>query len=260
MEFANVLYAVDAGVCTITVNRPDKLNALNQATIAELAVAFASARAEALVRAVILTGAGAKAFVAGADISELAHASPSQCRDLSQAGQRMMRAIEVLGKPVLAAINGFALGGGLELALSCHLRFAAEHAQIGLPEVTLGVLPGFGGTQRLSRLIGRARALEFCLFGERVPAARAQELGLINRVYPAADLASEVRKLAERLAQGPSQAIRGILDAVVQGSECGLDQALELETQIFGLVAASADKAEGTQAFLEKRPAIFRGV
>lgn len=256
---SNLLQSFNEGVLTITVNRPDKLNALNQATIEELDLGFRAAARNPEVRSIVLTGAGAKAFVAGADISELAQATPAQCQMLSQAGQRMMRGIETMPKPVIAAINGFALGGGLELAMCCHLRFAAEQAQLGLPEVSLGVLPGFGGSQRLPRLIGKARALELILTGDRISAAKAQEYGLLNRTMPAEQLLAETQAFAAKLAKGPALAIRGILDAVNQGSECGLDQALAFETQIFGLVAASDDKREGTSAFLEKRAAQFKG-
>lgn len=259
MAYENLLVSDQDAVRTITVNRPDKLNALNRGTIEELQAAFAAARVDDGVRALVLTGAGPKAFVAGADINELAQSSPLQCRELSQRGQRMMRSVEVLGKPVIAAINGFALGGGLELALCCHLRIAADTAKLGLPEVSLGILPGFGGTQRLQRLVSRAAALELALLGEPIPAQRAFDLGIVNRVVPGSELQSTVAQVAAKLARSAPHALRGILDAVIHGGEMALDQGLEYETQVFGLVSSSEDKAEGTKAFLEKRPAVFSG-
>lgn len=259
MSYQNLLVSTDAGIQTITINRPDKLNALNRGTIAELHAAFAAAREDAGVRVVVLTGAGPKAFVAGADINELASSTPIECRDLSERGQRMMRFVETLGKPVIAAINGFALGGGLEVAMCCHLRIAADTAKLGLPEISLGILPGFGGTQRLQRLTSRAAALELTLLGEPIPAQRAYELGIINRVVPAAELQAAVLKVAQKLAASAPHALRGILDAIIHGGEVPLDQGLEFETQVFGLVSSTADKAEGARAFLEKRAAVFVG-
>lgn len=259
MSYANLLVHSAEGVCTLTINRPDKLNALNQATIRELDQAFAAAGADPEVRVVVLTGAGPKAFVAGADIAELATSTPLQCRDLSWAGQQMMRRVETLGKPVIAMLNGFTLGGGMELAMACHLRYAADTAKLGQPEINLGVLPGFGGTQRLQKLTSRAVALELCLLGEPISAERAAQLGIVNRVFAAAELAAEVGKVAAKLARSAPQALRGILDAILMGGECALDQGLALETQTFGLIAASEDKAEGTRAFLDKRPPVFSG-
>jgi enoyl-CoA hydratase len=259
MAYDNLLISDQDAVRTITINRPDKLNALNRATIEELQAAFAAARADTAVRVLVLTGAGPKAFVAGADITELAQASPLECRALSERGQRMMRSIEIVGKPVVAAVNGFALGGGLEIAMCCHLRIAADNARLGLPEITLGVLPGFGGTQRLQRLTSRSAALELALLGEPVTAQRAYELGIVNRVVPAAELKTAVDTLTAKLARSAPHALRGILDAVIHGGDMALDQGLEYETQVFGLVSASEDKAEGTRAFVEKRPAQFRG-
>lgn len=259
MTFDNLLVSDQDTVRTITVNRPDKLNALNRATIEELQAAFEAARTDDSVRVIVLTGAGARAFVAGADINELSQASPLMCRELSQRGQRMMRSVEVLGKPVIAALNGFALGGGLELALCCHLRIAADSAKLGLPEISLGILPGFGGTQRLQRLVSRAAALELALLGEPVTAQRACDLGVVNRVVPAAELTATVLQIAGKLARSAPHALRGILDAVIYGGEMALEQGLAFETQVFGLVSASEDKDEGTRAFLEKRPATFVG-
>ncbi len=259
MSYANLLIEDKDAVRTISVNRPDKLNALNQATIGELQGAFAAARGDPGVRVVVLTGSGAKAFVAGADISEFAHATPVQARDFSEAGQRMMRSVETLGKPVLARVNGFALGGGMELAMCCHLRIAADTAKLGTPEINLGILPGFGGTQRLTRLCGRAVALELCLLGAPIGAQRALELGIVNRVVPVADLDAEVAKVATQLARAAPHALRAILDAVILGADMALDQGLSYETHLFAVTASTEDMREGTQAFLEKRAAVFRG-
>lgn len=259
MTFANLVITDDAAIRTITVHRPDKLNALNQATIAELAAAFAAAKHDDAVRVVILTGAGTKAFVAGADIAELAEASPADALAFSRAGQRMMADVERLGKPVIAMVHGFALGGGLELAMCAHLRVASEQARFGLPEINLGLLPGFGGTQRLLRLAGRAATLELALTGEMIDAARAQALGLVHRVVPADQLAVQTRELAARLAASAPHALRGILDAVLIGGEAGIDVGLEFESRAFAVCTATADMREGTRAFLEKRKPQFSG-
>lgn len=244
-------------VRTLTVNRPDKLNALDEATLLALHAAFDAAAADDGVRAVVLTGAGAKAFVAGADIARMASMSAVEARDFSLVGQRLMRRIERLPKPVVAMVNGYALGGGLELAMACHLRIAGDGARLGLPEVTLGLLPGFGGTQRLLRLVGRAAALELTLTGAPVDAARALELGLVNRVVPAADLEAETRALAGRLAANAPLAMRAILDAIHVGGECGIDDGLEYESAQFGLAFSTADAREGMAAFLERRKPAF---
>jgi enoyl-CoA hydratase len=259
MSFATLLVNNDGGVRTITINRPDKLNALNRQVIAELHVAFGQAAQDDAVRAVILTGAGEKAFVAGADIGEMAGMTPVQLREFSRQGQALMTRIERLGKPVIAAINGFALGGGFELAMGCHLRLAADTAKIGQPEVRLGLIPGFGGTQRLLRLAGRGAALELCLTGDPVDAQRACQLGLVNRVVAAAELAGEAATLAGRLAALAPQALRGVIDAIAFGGENALDQGLEYETQLFAVLASTEDMREGTSAFLEKRKPAFQG-
>lgn len=259
MTFSHLLVEDRGAVRWITLNRPDKLNALNQATLAELHRAFEAAGADDAVRVVVLTGAGPKAFVAGADIAELAACTPVQAREFSLVGQRQMRAMETLGKPVIARLNGYTLGGGLELAMACHLRIAADSARLGMPEVTLGILPGFGGTQRLQRLTSRAAALELCLLGTPITAARAHELGIVNRVVPAADLDQEVARIATQLARSAPLALRGILDAVIQGGECALDQAIEFESQIFAVTVSTQDMREGTSAFLEKRSPEFKG-
>ena len=245
------------GVRVLTVDRPDKLNALNRQTLQALDEAFAAAAEDPQVRAVVLTGSGAKAFVAGADIAEMNTLTAIEGREFSLLGQRLMRRIERLPKPVIAMVNGFALGGGLELAMACHLRIAADSARMGQPEVNLGLVPGFGGTQRLLRLAGRAATLELCLLGAPVDAARAAQLGLVNRVVPAAELEAETMKLAAQLAAAVPLALRGVLDAVVLGGECGIEEGLQFETAQFALLFASEDMREGTAAFLEKRKPRF---
>ncbi|CAD2245643.1 enoyl-CoA hydratase-related protein [Xanthomonas arboricola] len=252
-----ILIADHASVRTITVNRPDKLNALNQETLRALDNAFAEAASADDIRVVILTGAGPKAFVAGADIAEMRNLSAMQGREFSLLGQQLMRRIERMPKPVIAMVNGFALGGGLELAMACHLRIAASSARLGQPEINLGLIPGFGGTQRLLRLTGRAAALELCLLGLPIDAARAFQLGLVNRVVEPEALQDETLALAQRLAAAAPLALRGILDAVVFGGECAIEEGLQLEAAQFALLFASDDMREGTGAFLEKRPAHF---
>ena len=247
------------GIRTLRVNRPDKLNALNAATLDALDAAFAAAAADDAVRVVVLTGAGPKAFVAGADIAEMNALTPVQGRDFSLRGTRMMRRVERLPKPVIAMVNGFALGGGLELAMCCHLRIAADTAKVGQPEINLGLIPGFGGTQRLLRLCGRAAALELCLTGAPIGAERALQLGIVNRVVPAAELEAETMKLAAQLAASAPLALRGMLDCVNVGGECGLEEGLEYEAAQFGLVFSTDDMREGTGAFLAKRKPAFSG-
>lgn len=246
-------------VRVVTVNRPDKLNALNAATLDALLEAFDAAASDSGVRCVVLTGAGPKAFVAGADIAEMNGLSPVQGRDFSLRGQRMMRRIERMPKPVIAMVNGFALGGGLELAMCCHLRIAGDNAKVGQPEVNLGLIPGFGGTQRLLRLAGRAATLELCLLGAPIDAQRALALGIFNRVVPAADLETETMQLAEQLASSAPLALRGVLDCVNVGGECGIEEGLEYETAQFGLMFSTDDMREGTGAFLERRKPGFNG-
>lgn len=243
----------------ITVNRPDKLNALDAATIDALQAAFSAAAGDSSVRVVVLTGAGPKAFVAGADIAEMSGLSPVQGRDFSLRGTRMMRFVETMPKPVIAMVNGFALGGGLELAMCCHLRIAADNAKVGQPEINLGLIPGFGGTQRLLRLAGRAAALELCLLGTPIDATRAHALGIVNRVVPAAELETETMKLAEQLAASAPLALRGMIDCVNVGGECNLGEGLEYESAQFGLVFSTNDMREGTRAFLERRKPVFDG-
>lgn len=246
------------GIALLTVQRPEKLNALNAATFDELETVFADLEREAAVRAVIVTGAGDKAFVAGADIAELAGKTPLAAIATAQRGQRLFRAIELCPKPVVAAVNGFALGGGCELAMACHIRIASENAAFGLPEVGLGTIPGYGGTQRLARLVGRGRALELVLTGQRIPAAEAHRIGLVNRVVPAAALLDETRGLVRAILKNGPIAVRCALAAVHHGLEMTTDEGMQLESSLFGVVGATDDMREGMQAFLEKRPAQFR--
>ena len=259
MPYTTLRYELRDGVVTITVNRPDKLNALNTTVIAELGQAALAAAADDQVRGVILTGAGAKAFVAGADISELAGQDPLAGKERSLTGQAVFRRFEALRKPVIAAVNGFCLGGGCELAMACHLRIASDSARFGQPEVKLGIGPGYGGTVRLPRLVGRGRALELLLTGAMIDAQEAWRIGLVNRVVPADRLLPETETLIRTmLAQGPL-ALACVLEAVDAGAEMGRDEALLLEANHFGLLSSTPDMREGTQAFLEKREARFRG-
>jgi len=259
MTDSPLLIADHGAVRLITVNRPDKLNALNAATLDALHIAFDSAAIDPVVRVVVLTGAGPKAFVAGADIAEMNTLTPVQGRDFSLRGQRMMRRVERMPKPVLAMLNGFALGGGLELAMCCHLRIAADTAKLGQPEINLGLIPGFGGTQRLLRLAGRAATLELCLVGTPIDATRARELGIVNRVVPAAELEAETMALAAQLATSAPLALRGLLDCINVGGECGIEEGLEYEAAQFGLMFSTDDMREGTSAFLERRKPAFTG-
>ena len=259
MGFRNLLSEDRGAVRTLTINRPDKLNALNRETIGELSLAFDQARHDDAIRVVVLAGAGEKAFVAGADISELATLNPVDARERARAGQELMRKIESLGKPVVARIQGFALGGGMEMAMSCHLRVASEKAKLGQPEINLGLIPGFGGTQRLLRLAGRAATLELCLLGHPIEAQRALALGIVNRVVPAEKLDEEIAAIADQLAASAPIALAGILDAVLEGGECALDQGLDYEAQTFATCFATEDMREGTKAFLERRKPSFSG-
>ncbi|MEO5829036.1 MAG: enoyl-CoA hydratase-related protein [Rhodanobacter sp.] len=259
MAYRNLEISNRGAVRTIIVNRPDKLNALNRDTLNELTIAFAQAGQDDAVHAVVLTGAGEKAFVAGADIAEMNGYTPVQAQSFSRTGQRLMSSIERLGKPVIARIQGFALGGGMELAMACHLRVASEKAKFGQPEISLGLIPGFGGTQRLLRLAGRGAALELCLTGAVINAQRAFELGIVTRLVAPEALDEAVNTLTDQLAAAAPLAAAGILDAVLQGGETALDQGLEFETQGFALAFSTDDMREGTSAFLEKRKAEFKG-
>src|SRR5215217_7163370 len=247
------------GIARVTINRPDKLNALNAIVIAELADAVTRIETDTAIRGVILTGAGTKAFVAGADIGELTEQGVSGGQKRALAGQQVFRRLERCGKPVIAAVNGFALGGGCELAMACHLRVASETARFGQPEVKLGIAPGYGGTVRLPRLVGRARALELLLTGAMIDAQEAWRIGLVNRVVPGDRLIAEAESLLRTiLANGPL-AIRACLEAVDVGSEMTVDQAFLLEAGYFGLLSATEDMREGTRAFVEKRKPAFKG-
>jgi enoyl-CoA hydratase len=259
MSYQNLLVETRDGVAFVSVNRPDKLNALDERTMQELDAAFGAIDADAAVRGVIVTGAGEKAFVAGADIGELSTRTPVDGRDYTVRGQRVLDRIESLGKPVIAAVNGFALGGGCELALACHLRVAAEGARLGTPEVKLGLMCGYGGTQRLARLVGRGRALELLLTGEMVDAAEALRIGLVNRVVPKDRLLAESEALLRKMLANAPLSLRFTLEAVDAGLEMPLPEALNLEATLFGLICTSEDMKEGTRAFLEKRPPRFQG-
>jgi enoyl-CoA hydratase len=259
MSYENLLVESRDGVAFVTVNRPDKLNALNDRTMQELDAAFQAIAADPQVRGVVLTGAGEKAFVAGADIAELGASTPLDGKERSIRGQEVLARIENLGKPVVAAINGFALGGGCELAMACHVRIAAEGARLGTPEVKLGLMCGYAGTQRLPRLVGKGRALEILLTGEMVDAAEALRIGLVNRVVPKDRLLSEAEALLRRmLANGPIS-LKLTLEAVNAGLEMPFDEAQGQEAALFGLLCTTEDMREGTRAFLEKRPPRFQG-
>jgi len=259
MTFETLLVEQHGTVLLVTLNRPRALNALNGKMFSELSALIAGAAIDAGVRALVVTGAGTKAFVAGADITELASLDAEGARHFAASGQAVFGALERLGKPSIAAINGFALGGGCELAMACTLRLAADTAELGQPEVDLGIIPGFGGSQRLARLIGRGRALALLLGGGRIGAVEAERIGLINRVVPEAELASEAMRLAQQLADKPPLAVRYLLNAVYAGADLPLEQALLLEATLFGLSASTADMKEGTRAFLEKRKPTFTG-
>lgn len=255
-----LLFDLSNGLARVTINRPDKLNALNATVIAELGDAVTRIETDAAVRGVILTGAGSKAFVAGADISELAAQTPMQGKARSALGQQVFRRLERCGKPVIAAVNGFALGGGCELAMACHIRIAAEHAKFGQPEVKLGIGPGYGGTARLPRLVGKGRALELLLTGGMIDAAEAYQMGLVNRVVPGDKLLDESETLLRTILENGPLAIRTCLEVVDAGLDATLEQALSLEANHFGLLSATDDMREGTKAFLEKRKPVFKGV
>jgi enoyl-CoA hydratase/carnithine racemase len=259
LRLSNVVYEKKGAIAYATVNRPKVLNALNTPTWADLRTAFEDARDDAAVRGVILTGAGGKAFIAGADISELAHATAIDAERSSRFGQEVLDLIENLGKPVVAAVNGFALGGGCETAMACTIRIAVETAKFGQPEVALGLLPGGGGTQRLPRLVGKGRALQLILSGEMIDAQEAYRIGLVNEVVPAAGLIARAEAILKKIAANAPIAVRLSLEAVNKGLETGQAEGLLLEASYFGLCAATEDKKEGTSAFLEKRAPQFHG-
>jgi len=259
MDYENLIVEIKDRIARVTVNRPKVLNALNEKTVREIHAAFSSLRGDAGVGVVILTGAGEKAFVAGADINELARMTPLQGETSSKLGQAALREIETLGKPVIAAINGFALGGGCELALACHIRFASENAKLGLPEVGLGIIPGYGGTQRLPRIVGIGVALELITTARMIDAQEALRIGLVNRVLPPPDLLPHCEKVAGEILSRGVLAVRYAMDAAIRGMETDLTQGLDRESGHFGLLAATADMREGLSAFLEKRKPTFTG-
>ena len=259
MTFDNLLVERGDGAAIVTINRPKVLNALNSATIDELRRVMLDLKRDDAVRAIVLTGAGERSFVAGADINELAVQTPTSGREHALTGQHVFDVIENLGKPVIAAINGFALGGGCELAMACTLRIAADSAKLGQPEINLGLLPGYAGTQRLPRLVGKGRAMEMILTGAPISADEALRIGLVNRVVPAAELMTEARKLAGQLAKSAPVAMRYIISAINKGVEMPFAEACQYEATLFGLVSSTEDMREGTKAFLEKRKAEFKG-
>ncbi len=255
----NVLYEKKDGIAYVTLNRPKVLNALNQRTWQDLRAAFEDARDDATVRGVILTGAGDKAFIAGADITEIAHITAVDAERSSRYGQDVLTLIENLGKPVIAAVNGFALGGGCETAMACTIRVASEHARFGQPEVSLGIIPGGGGTQRLPRLVGKGRALQIILSGAMITAQEAYRIGLVDEVVPATDLIPRAEAILKQIFANAPVAIRFSLEAVNRGLETSQAEGMALEASLFGLCAGTEDKDEGTQAFLQKRAAKFQG-
>jgi enoyl-CoA hydratase len=259
LTLENVLYEKKGAVAYVTLNRPKVLNALNRRTWEDLQTAFEDAREDSAVRGVILTGAGDKAFIAGADIGELSKVTAVEAEQSSTFGQAVLNLIENLGKPVVAAINGFALGGGCETAMACTIRVATENARFGQPEVKLGILPGGGGTQRLPRLVGKGRALQLILSGEMISAQEAYRIGLVNEVVPAADLITRAEAILKQIFANAPVAVRYSLEAVNRGLETSQAEGLALEASFFGLCAATADKQEGTQAFLQKRAPQFQG-
>jgi enoyl-CoA hydratase/carnithine racemase len=259
LVLANVQYEKKGSIAYVTVNRPKVLNALNTPTWTDLQAAFEDAKADASVHGVILTGAGDKAFIAGADISELAHVEAYDAEEASRFGQSVLDLVENLGKPVIAAINGFALGGGCETAMACTIRIAAERARFGQPEVKLGLLPGGGGTQRLPRLVGKGRALQLILTGETISAQEAWRIGLVNEVVPAAGLIDRAETILKQIVANAPIAVKFSLEAANKGLETSQSEGLALEASYFGICAATEDKKEGTSAFLEKRAPKFRG-
>jgi enoyl-CoA hydratase len=260
MSYKNIVFEhMEDGIATLTVSRPEKLNAIDRATMGELESAFAYAQNEPTVRGLILTGAGEKAFVAGADIHELQDMPPVEATRLSDLGQSVFRRLELMRKPSIAAINGFALGAGLELAMACTIRVAVQSAKLGLPELRLGLIPGYGGTQRLPRLVGRGKALELMLTGDRIDSGEALRIGLINRIVPAESLLASAREILNTiLANGPV-AIGLALESVDVGLSSGLEEGLRFESAAFGLAASTDDRREGTAAFFERRPPVFTG-
>ncbi|MDD5541669.1 MAG: enoyl-CoA hydratase-related protein [Acidobacteriia bacterium] len=258
-NYENILFEKKNGIATVTINRPTKLNALNRMVMRELDAVFTRIAEDSEVRVVILTGAGEKAFVAGADIGELATQTPTEGKEFSLWGQAVFNKIENLGKPVIGAINGYALGGGCELAMACTVRIASENARLGQPEVKLGILPGYGGTQRLPRLVGKGLALQLLLTGEQISGTDAFLIGLVNKVVPFAELMPTAEKMAQAMIANAPVALKFVMEAVHRGMEMPQAEGLFLEATLFGLSCTTEDMKEGTQAFLEKRPAQFKG-
>lgn len=257
--FQDIHYEKKGAIACVTVDRQKVLNALNMATMEELRVAFTAAKNDVSVRVVILTGAGDKAFVAGADIGELNKQNPIEAKEYTHKGQAVLDLIENLGKPVIACINGYALGGGCELAMACTMRLASDSAKLGQPEVKLGLIPGYGGTQRLSRLVGKGLAMQLVLSGEPISAPEALRIGLVNEVVPQSELIPRAEAIAQKIAANAPLAVQYVMEAVNKGMEMTLAEGLYLEASLFGLICATEDKIEGTKAFLEKRPAQFKG-
>ena len=259
MENRNLLIEVKDGVALVTINRPKALNSLNSAVIFELQILFADLAEADGVKAVVLTGSGEKAFVAGADIAEMTAMTPQQAQAFSRSGQKLVNLIGQLPKPVIAAVNGFALGGGLELALACDFIYASEHAKLGLPEVTLGVIPGFGGTQKLARIVGRSRANELIFTGTMVTASEARGWGLVNAVFPAGELIAKTMETAGKIVANAPLGVAHAKDAIRSSLDMGEGDGLNYESLHFGALFATADRKEGMGAFLEKRKAVFTG-
>jgi enoyl-CoA hydratase/carnithine racemase len=259
MNYDNILFEKKNSIAYITVNRPKVLNALNMATMEELRAAFHDIKNDTSVRVVIFTGAGEKAFIAGADIGELAKHDAVSGKEYTHRGQSVLNLIENLGKPVIACINGFALGGGCEIAMACTMRLASETAKLGQPEVKLGIIPGYGGTQRLPRLVGKGIAMQLVLTGEIITAQEAHRVGLVNEVVAPAELIPRAEAIAHKIIANAPLAVQYAMEAVNKGMEMNLAEALYLEATLFGVCCATEDKKEGTTAFLEKRPAQFKG-
>src|SRR5580693_327611 len=259
MTYENILYEKKNSIAYVTVNRPKVLNALNMATMEELRTAFTDAKNDASIRAAILTGSGEKAFIAGADIGELAKQDAVSGKEYTHRGQSVLDLIENLGKPVIACVNGFALGGGCEIAMACTMRLASENAKLGQPEVKLGIIPGYGGTQRLPRLVGKGRAMQLILSGEMITAQEAHRIGLVNEVTAPADLIPRAEAIAAKIIANAPLAVQYAMEAVNKGMEMTLAEGLYLEAVLFAVACATEDKKEGTAAFLEKRAAAFQG-
>ncbi len=259
MNYENILFDIEDGIAVVTINRPKVLNALNSATVAELKAAFTRVNDDPNIKSAILTGSGEKAFVAGADINELSTKNAMTGAEFSLTGQEVLNIMQFSGKPIIAAVNGFALGGGCEIAMACHVRFASENAKFGQPEVGLGIIPGYGGTQRLARLVGAGRALELCMSADMIDVQEAYRIGLVNKVYPLVELLPKTKEFCRKVMSKGPQAVAHVLHAVNRGMEMSLYDALRLEAHLFGLICATEDMKEGTKAFIEKRKPNFTG-